>query len=150
MQTILVHKKDIVDNFPQINIYKLQPEGLFHNYPKFIELSWLRSYYKINIEYTSCFYGGKRPWFLCKACKRRAGILYKLSNLLCCRKCGNLAYISNNRSKSLRSDPLFKKMNNYIKANELIDKTKRFTYRGKPTKNSQKSASFYSQSFFLT
>lgn len=150
MQTILIHKKDIVDNFPQISIYALKPEGLFHNYPKFIELSWLRSYYKINMKYTSCFYGGKRPWFLCKSCDRRVGVLYKLNNLLCCRQCGNLTYLSNNRSKSLRSDPLFKKMNNYIKANELIGKTKRFTYRGKPTKNSQRIAIFCSQSFFLT
>lgn len=49
--------------------------------------------YPILLSWTSCNYGGKRPWFLCpaKGCNRRVAILYG-GKIFACRHCNNLAY----------------------------------------------------------
>jgi len=49
--------------------------------------------YPIYIDWTSCHFGGKRPWFLCPAagCGRRVAILY-CGAIFACRHCYNLAY----------------------------------------------------------
>ena len=49
--------------------------------------------YKIDIEWTSCNYGGYRPWFRCPHCKDRVAVLYGRKKFLC-RRCQGLAYAS--------------------------------------------------------
>ena len=64
---------------------------------------WESLEYPIRLEYTSCNYGGSRPWFICPAlgCGRRVAILY-LGRYLLCRHCCALAY------ESQRESPLFR------------------------------------------
>ena len=49
--------------------------------------------YKIDLEWTSCNYGGYRPWFRCPHCKHRVATLYGGKKFLC-RRCKGLAYRS--------------------------------------------------------
>jgi hypothetical protein len=43
---------------------------------------------------TGCTYGGKRYWFGCPRCGKRAAILYLRSHRFACRTCQRLAYAS--------------------------------------------------------
>ena len=43
---------------------------------------------------TLCNYGGKRWWFKCPCCPRRAAVLYIMGGWLRCAKCGRLSYAS--------------------------------------------------------
>jgi len=56
---------------------------------------WTDANYPINIVWTRCNLGGKRPWFRCPArhCGRRAAILYG-GAIFACRHCYQLAYSS--------------------------------------------------------
>jgi hypothetical protein len=56
----------------------------------------------ISLEWTSCNYGGFRPWFVCPACRRRVAILYG-TFAFACRRCRNLAYDSQQDSGWNRS-----------------------------------------------
>jgi hypothetical protein len=55
----------------------------------------------IKFDWTECYYGGHRPWFLCPKCGRRVAILYG-GKYFHCRICLNLAYPSENESKTSR------------------------------------------------
>ena len=57
--------------------------------------AWKEINTSINISWTSCNYGGKRPWFLCPTptCQKRVAILYS-SGVFVCRHCHKLAYES--------------------------------------------------------
>lgn len=57
--------------------------------------NWKDMNYPIDIEWTPCNLGGKRPWFLCPAknCRRRVAILYG-GAIFACRQCYQLAYPS--------------------------------------------------------
>ncbi len=49
--------------------------------------------YDVALSWTRCNYGGKRPWFVCPGCYRRAAILYlSRSGYLICRRCADLTY----------------------------------------------------------
>ena len=56
---------------------------------------WTDESYSVRLEWTSCNYGGKRPWFLCPAsgCGRRVAILYG-GAIFACRHCHQLTYPS--------------------------------------------------------
>jgi len=56
---------------------------------------WENVTYPINLNWTSCNLGGKRPWFCCPArnCRRRVAILYG-GAIFACRHCYRLAYPS--------------------------------------------------------
>lgn len=54
---------------------------------------WKEVAQTIQIEWTPCRFGGRRPWFLCPSCGGRCYILYG-DNRFLCRKCHNLAYAS--------------------------------------------------------
>lgn len=47
----------------------------------------------IRLQWTSCHFGGVRPWFMCPQpeCHRKVAILYVCDGV-CCRQCANLAY----------------------------------------------------------
>lgn len=48
------------------------------------------------LTYTSCNYGGQRPWFLCPAdgCGRRVAVIYGTGRYFACRHCYDLVYQS--------------------------------------------------------
>jgi hypothetical protein len=48
---------------------------------------------QLQLAWTSCNYGGKRPWWICPGCSRRVAILYR-GNRYLCRHCQNLTYKS--------------------------------------------------------
>ncbi len=48
----------------------------------------------ISLIWTSCNYGGQRPWFTCSNCGRKVGKLYAGSKYFLCRHCYNLVYQS--------------------------------------------------------
>jgi hypothetical protein len=52
---------------------------------------------RVRFEWTSCNYGGSRPWFLCPGCERRVAILY-VGSTLACRHCRQLTYDSQHDS----------------------------------------------------
>jgi hypothetical protein len=58
------------------------------------------------LSYTSCNYGGKRPWFLCpiSGCGRRVAVLYNEGKYFVCRHCGDLAYASQQERFYLRME----------------------------------------------
>lgn len=57
----------------------------------------------VAITWTSCNYGGRRPWFICPGCSRRVAILYMGGRNFLCRHCHGLAYASQRETWSDRS-----------------------------------------------
>ncbi|MFC1933013.1 hypothetical protein ACFLXU_05235, partial [Chloroflexota bacterium] len=61
---------------------------------------WQSSEESVLLSYTSCNYGGRRPWFICPGvkngvpCQRRVAKLYAAGSYLLCRHCYDLAYDS--------------------------------------------------------
>lgn len=130
--------KEEVENVDQVSISALKAQGSLPYLSKFVELSWNDGYYKINLMYTSCNFGGSRVWLVCPICDERRGVIYKINNALGCRKCFDLTYHSRNFSKKLRDDGVFIGCNNLVKAQDLLDQVKRVTYGGSLTKKQQK------------
>lgn len=56
--------------------------------------------YPVRLEYTTCHFGGVRPWFRCPACSERVGKLYlpPRRERFACRDCYDLGYTSSRRS----------------------------------------------------
>jgi hypothetical protein len=56
---------------------------------------WVRSNVVLRIEWTTCQYGGRRPWIICpkSGCGRRMSILYD-DREIACRFCRRLSYPS--------------------------------------------------------
>lgn len=63
--------------------------------------------FPVSLSYSSCNYGGKRPWFICPHCGRRVAKLYYGSKGFYCRHTLRLAYSS--QSECLR-DRLHRKI----------------------------------------
>jgi hypothetical protein len=63
---------------------------------------------RVAIAWTSCRFGGERPWFLCSVaangvyCGRRVTKLYGAGRLFACRHCYRLAYASQQESAHRR------------------------------------------------
>ena len=72
---------------------------------KYGEDEWKTLEMSIEIDWTRCNFGGKRPWFLCPRCGIRVAILYG-GKYFYCRICHNLAYPSENETQI---DRLFRK-----------------------------------------
>ena len=50
---------------------------------------------RIGLSFSSCHYGGQRPWFVCPAeCGRAVAVLYLSGLRFLCRHCHSLAYAS--------------------------------------------------------
>ena len=47
---------------------------------------------KISFDWTPCFFGGYRYWFLCPRCWKRVAVLYGVGKYFFCRHCYNLTY----------------------------------------------------------
>ncbi len=56
---------------------------------------WKDQSYPVSLDWTTCNFGGERPWFICPAqgCGRRVAILYG-GGIFACRHCYQLAYPS--------------------------------------------------------
>ena len=73
---------------------------------------WQGSEEIVLLSYTSCNYGGRRPWFICPGvrngvpCQRRVAKLYAAGSYLLCRHCYNLVYES--QREALRHRLLYK------------------------------------------
>jgi len=63
-----------------------------------------RVHIEVPLSWTSCNYGGKRPWFICpgKGCGRRVAKLYLAGKYFLCRHCHDLAYLSQRQGKEFR------------------------------------------------
>lgn len=66
--------------------------------------SWKEYNYPVHITYTTCEYGGSRPWFICPTvgCGKRVAIIYG-GDIFACRHCYKLAYKSQRESESDRA-----------------------------------------------
>lgn len=49
---------------------------------------------RVELEWTSCHYGGQRPWLRCPQCVRRVVVLYGYGRRFLCRHCYGLPYAS--------------------------------------------------------
>lgn len=58
---------------------------------------------RVVIDSTVCTYGGKRFWFACPLCGRRAAILYLCSGVFRCRRCNDVAYASQSEDAIVRA-----------------------------------------------
>lgn len=134
--------KTTVETLKQISISSLKRQGYF----KFGTAPLLQN---LTLTTTNCYFGGKRFWFLC-ICGKRVGIMYSDTNKFKCRQCLNLTYQSQNDKHSTRNDFILNAADNFIKALELAEKMKRFTYAGNPTKKAQKLAKLYSSSILTS
>jgi hypothetical protein len=62
------------------------------------EDAWQEIDEPVALTWTSCHYGGQRPWFLCpgvvngRVCTRRVAILYGAGRYFLCRHCYDLVY----------------------------------------------------------
>ena len=54
----------------------------------------------VELTWTPCNYGGKRPWFICPAtgCGRRVAVIYGAGRYFACRHCYDLTYASQQES----------------------------------------------------
>lgn len=57
---------------------------------------------RVWLEYSANNYGGRRPWFRCPLCSRRAGVLYFRGGEFTCRPCSGLKYKSKSESRADR------------------------------------------------
>ena len=59
---------------------------------------------KVPLSWSSCNYGGKRPWFICpgKGCGKRVAKLYLAGKYFLCRHCHDLVYSSQRERKEFR------------------------------------------------
>jgi len=57
---------------------------------------WCAESYAVQLSWTPCTLGGRRPWFLCPArgCTRRVALLYGVGGIFACRRCYRLSYPS--------------------------------------------------------
>jgi hypothetical protein len=62
--------------------------------------AWKSVEQRVPITWTPCYFGGRRPWFVCSVysngryCGRRVAVLYGAGELYACRRCYGLAYAS--------------------------------------------------------
>lgn len=116
-----------------------------------VEISFPNSRLVQNIDLTTtfCHLGGERTWFQCTYCEKRIGVLYMTDEgYFSCRVCLNLTYKSKNKNYRSKDYDLLRRADNYIKANDLLDQTKRYSYAGQPTKKMIKVDKLYANSIF--
>ena len=102
--------------------------------------------YKVALTTTRCNFGGVRYWFICPLsrngvyCGRRVAKLYKApgANYFGCRHCYNLSYESRNEPRFARPGGIGYPIKAERLYEELYKETKRWTYKGKPTKEARR------------
>jgi len=102
--------------------------------------------YKVQLTTTPCNLGGVRYWFICPLskngiyCGRRVGKLYLSpgGRYFGCRHCYNLSYESRNEPHFARRGGMFYPLKLDEQIEKLSNQTKRWTYKGRPTKKARK------------
>ncbi len=102
--------------------------------------------YKVQLTTTDCNFGGVRYWFICPFskngiyCGRRVAKLYKSpgANYFGCRHCYDLSYESRNEPRFARPGGLYYPLVLDKRIEEIRQKVKRWTYRGRPTRKAKK------------
>ena len=102
--------------------------------------------YKVALTTTPCNFGGVRYWFICPLsrngvyCGRRVAKLYLApgANYYGCRHCYNLSYESRNECRLGRFGQLGYILKAERQVQELSEKVKRWTYRGRPTRKAKR------------
>lgn len=93
--------------------------------------------YEIPLITTSCYFGGKRYWFICpwyangRYCGRRVGVLYKYGDYFACRHCYDLTYNSRNLSGISK---VAGQVISFPELEKLEGEIKRKYYKGKMTR----------------
>jgi hypothetical protein len=65
---------------------------LTHRYRVRSDAGWQTVEQRVPICWTPCRFGGRRPWFMCNTCGRRAAKLYFVGPAVGCRRCCRLVY----------------------------------------------------------
>jgi hypothetical protein len=80
-------------NFVEVLTVRISADRAHLRY-RYVRLggSELKCRYMVDIEWTPCHLGGKRPWFQCPGCGKRAARLYCAAEIFKCRRCHNLVY----------------------------------------------------------
>lgn len=75
------------------------------------------------LSWSSCNYGGKRPWFICpsKSCGGRVAKLYLAGKYFLCRHCHDLAYLSQRQAKEFRLQDKAQRICRRLGANNCND-----------------------------
>lgn len=119
---------------------------------KYMEITYPDSRISQNVELikTKCYFGKYRYWFACPHCSRKVGTLYMSEEgFFSCLICLDLTYKSKNKNYRSKDYDLLKRCDNFIKANELIDQIKRYSYASRPTKKLEKIERLYSNSILI-
>ncbi|HET8629898.1 MAG TPA: hypothetical protein VFL91_20955, partial [Thermomicrobiales bacterium] len=64
---------------------------------------WEDRHAALDLAWTDCHYGGRRPWFVCPGCGRRAAVLYLGGAGWRCRRCERLVYRSQRQGQHDRA-----------------------------------------------
>jgi hypothetical protein len=70
---------------------------------------WKSTEQRVSITWTNCYFGGRRPWFICSVrsntqyCGRRVAVLYLADESFACRKCHGLSYASQQKNPLLHN-----------------------------------------------
>ena len=90
------------EQFGEIRILAQPDRLILASYPR--DDHWTNTLQSVQVDWTPCRYGGRRPWILCpgdgprRHCGRRVAILYRLGEYFACRHCHGLAYASQHES----------------------------------------------------
>ena len=74
--------------------FKVEQNRLFLIYNRRSDPSSKDVVQQVNLDWRPCNYGGKRVWFVCPQCRRRAAFLYGTMSYFVCRRCSGLTYQS--------------------------------------------------------
>jgi hypothetical protein len=86
----------------------------------------------VGLTWTSCNFGGRRPWFLCR-CGRRVALLYAAGKYFLCRHCYNLTYASCNEDWLERAErrrgKVLQKLGRYQPWRGFVPEKKRWMHK---------------------
>lgn len=93
-----------VEECVQVNVRSLRDRGELEAGDEAVMIADGRRVQRVGVEWTRCHFGGERPWLICPGCGRRAAVLFDLGDDegFVCRLCGNLAYQTENATRTGR------------------------------------------------
>jgi hypothetical protein len=76
----------------------------------------------VQLDWTACHYGGRRPWFLCpgRSCGRRVAVLYGTGKYFLCRHCYRLTYAARNMDAADRAREKVQKIRKRLGGSECL------------------------------
>ena len=116
--------KDVVEDCRRLNIFGLKREGHLVGGTDLLGgslvIGSVGQEQHIRLTSTPCYFGGRRWWFVCPACDRRAGVLYKPphSRNYLCRHCHGLSYMLSQNHR-VRLEPILRDTKLTLKLTQL-------------------------------